>query len=152
MNSLSKNIALNAIGGFLTGFGLAGFLLSFPLRSHWWSVAPNAADLVHGIVYPVRSKGSGIVHYLSAFQMTALSLATFPALILGAVGGALTPRKNPQYRSGFGWAKVNYDADDRAGVVWRARIAGAIAMPVVAYSIGPAIVNLLNGAGAVLQW
>jgi hypothetical protein len=149
MRSLSGNKIRNLLSGFLIAYGGLAFLCFAILLELWMLATPMMPDAVHGYVYAHNEHGR--VSYFTAFEATSCALLLATSIPLVFVGAVILPKKNVAVRRGFLGASATWDEDDPKRAQRWGLVAGALAMPIVAFVIGPVLVEWLNAHGVVLS-
>jgi hypothetical protein len=149
MRSLSGNRIRNWLGGFLVAYGGLAFLCFAVLAELWMLATPLTPDAVHGYVYAHDEHGR--VSYFTAFQATSCALLLATSIPLAFIGAIILPKKNVLTRMGFLSTSATWDENDPKRAQRWGLAGGALAMPIVAFLIGPVLVEWLNAHGVVLS-
>ena len=147
LSAFDRKDVLNAISGFLAGYGWVAFFCFFYLVVSWAAVAPHSPDPAHGLIFPHNEHGS--ITCFSGFQGTscALLMATSPLFFI--LGVYISPKKEVITKTGrFGFS-MKWKPDDPHKIQRVAMGVGAIVAPIIVFLIGPSLVNALNSVGLV---
>jgi hypothetical protein len=143
------NLARNAVGGVLWGYGLTAFACFFYLDWTWFHGAPADPDIAAGLIY--SHDEHGVVRYLSAFQSTACALMFATSIPLAFVGFFIMPKKNIKGTVRWYAARFTFDQDDPRGLSKWSSIASAVLTPFLVFGAGPYLIHALNDLGFVLH-
>lgn len=147
LGAFDRKDVLNAISGFLAGYGWVAFFCFFYLVISWAAVAPHRPDPTHGLIFPHNEHGS--IMYFSGFQGTscALLFATSPFFFL--LGVYISPKKEVIAKTGRLGFSMKWTPDDPRKIQRAAFVIGASVAPIIVFLVGPSLVNALNSAGLV---
>ena len=147
LRQIDRKNALNAISGFLAGYGWVSFVCFLYLVSSWSARAPQSPDPANGLIYPRNEHGS--ITYFSGFQGTSCALLFTSSLLFFGVGFYLTPKKDVTYKSGRLSFLMKFKSDDPDKIQRVGVAVGAIAAPLIIFLLGPSIVHGLNSIGII---
>jgi hypothetical protein len=147
MVSLTRNQVRNWLGTFLIAYGGLAFLCFAILVELWVLATPTTPDPRHGFVFPHNEHGH--ITYFTAFQATCSAMLFATSIPLVFVGVAILPKKNVVVRRGFLGASANWDDDDPRGRQLSGYVAGALAMPLIVFVLGPILVGWMNARGVI---
>ncbi len=143
------NAARNLAGGFLAAYGWVSFFCFMVLDLTWTSAAPAEPNPALGLIY--RNNNHGSYTYLSAFQATTCALMFETSIPLFFVALTILPKRNfvGTFRTlGMG---AKWDWDDPRRLSKKAAIVGALATPILVFTVGPHLIRALNAIGFVLN-
>ncbi len=136
---------LNAVGGFLAGYGFVVFFCFIGIERHWAGTAPTVPDLSLGAIF--RHDDHGDITYFTAFQATSCALLFETSIPLAMIGALIARKKNVKSRSGFLWWRAAFYPDDPNHIFKWAFALGALAAPAMVFLLGPSLVQWLIAHG-----
>jgi hypothetical protein len=136
---------LNALGGFLAGYGVAAFVCFLGIDQHWMGAASTVPAPSLGAIFPHNEHG--YIVYFTPFQATGCALLSETSIPLAMLGALIVPKKNIKSGSGFLSWSATYDQDDLSHIgKWSAALGALAALPIV-FILGPHLVNWLITLG-----
>ena len=142
---IHSNTVLNAVGGFLFGYGFVAFFCFLGIVEHWAATAPTVPVPSVGAIFPHNDHGS--ITYFTAFQATSCALLFDTSIPLAFLGGLIAPRKNIKSRSRFLTWRATWDQDDPSHMFKWPFALGALAAPVIVFRLGPCLIHWLIALG-----
>jgi hypothetical protein len=147
LSTIERKDALNAISGFMAGYGWVSFVCFFYLLASWAGMAPDKPDPAHGLIFPHNEHGS--ITYFSALQSTscALLFGTSPLFFFFAV--LISPKKEVVYKSKTLSFSIRWQPDDPRKIQRVGMALGSVAAALFIFLVGPLLVTYLNSIGFV---
>ncbi len=143
--SSHSNTVLNAVGGFLFGYGFVASFCFLGIVEHWAGTAPTVPVPSMGAIFPHNDHGS--ITYFTAFQATNGALLFETSIPLAFIGGLIAPKKNIKSWSRFLTWRAIWDQDDPDHMCRWAFALGALAAPAIVFRLGPRLVQWLIALG-----
>jgi len=146
----TQHIVLNAVGGFLAGYGLVAFACFLGIQQYWVDTAPTAPAPSLGAIFPHNNHG--YIAYFTAFQTTSCALLFETSTPLMAIGTLIAPKKNIKSWSSFPAWRATYEQDDPRHIMKWALALGAFAAPAIVFLLGPRLVYWLIAQGLIQRF